>query len=827
MRELNVKLAAATLLLAGAVHAAQDPSIYWWRAVDGNGFIDGSQWKDYYGNFGPSGTFSAEQDYGVSWDNQLDTPASWTTDKEYSWRGRSLHLGIVDTMSGMLLLRTPGIGLDLTFANNGLFLEKGNMGSWYSGSAKIRGKVTVLASEDAPFDIWADAPDCTIDFYGPILGNGRLWLASAQDFGGSGPHWIGQTDFNCTFHVDSLKDFTGTIDVYWASHRFYNGAAHSSVTSTFVAESGSFPGHLRVDEGSQIKAAASDTSFSVNRLTLKDGAKIVVTANDELTACGRYTVAGELVAGRDLGVVLGKTASMEEVIAATDSEGKVYEVKGFKLAVLAAATGLAFPVRGFSDKVTFPGYRYLVETEASTGNSLLFVQPRATKVSRYLGITSDVGWSPSALFDATASHSSWSGGKQPAEDVGTTFLVTTPAYFRTNGEHEWLNSTFAGRSLVFACDGITLALKANATINDLILLNDAEINNLDQAGDIGTNVHFAEGKNGSPWPNYFWGNVAIADGSRLSFRCYSGKCMAIAANISGGGDLDAFSCYQWGDVSVPIGLFGDNSQLSGRIQVSKRTSSGLGANSAAQLYFREASALGGAMRSFTYNGLDLGDGAELRPMVTTTMSAENRGIYCHDSGQTDIVVPGNVAFACMQTFTLGNKLRKCGSGALVLGGDRPSFGTYGNFTPSGDENRLEVLGGTLQLVSTNAVRGLTLAMVGTGTSLIVAPAADISDGFGKYGFVNTDTETPFELSEGKLAVGFSDPEGLLSGDVRTARATAICTVSAAGAATIRGKIQLAFPEWQGLNAQVVERVNDDSSVTFVACYRKGMALIVR
>ena len=144
-----------------------------------------------------------------------------------------------------------------------------------------------------------------------------------------------------------------------------------------------------------------------------------------------------------------------------------------------------------------------------------------------------------------------------------------------------------------------------------------------------------------------------------------------------------------------------------------------------------------------------------------------------------------------------------------------------------DLNVLCVEEGSVGVTAPLACDGVK-AVFEDGASLCVKVSGS-DDSLSAKGWTSVKTDTPFVLkaSDGKLPVVF-DVEGLVSNGSRYE--TAICTVSAVAANSLRGKFKLARPKLTGYMAEMIDEVVDTEAqtVTFRARLRySAMKVILR
>ena len=169
--------------------------------------------------------------------------------------GKSLTIGALDYSSyGGLLFRTSN-GCDTTFDNEGLFLYKGWVQSWNSGTQIVRGKVTVLSPDTTPVTMSFTTKGGELVFRCPVesaAGTG-LYIHSLAPSSST----MNQTNFVCRFMDNALANYNGSIvccpvasnycnNVSWYTKNNYNSNLKPPYHVTFQADSGTMPGSLQL-----------------------------------------------------------------------------------------------------------------------------------------------------------------------------------------------------------------------------------------------------------------------------------------------------------------------------------------------------------------------------------------------------------------------------------------------------------------------------------------------------------------------------------------------------------------------------------------------------
>ena len=132
--------------------------------------------------------------------------------------------------------------------------------------------------------------------------------------------------------------------------------------------------------------------------------------------------------------------------------------------------------------------------------------------------------------------------------------------------------------------------------------------------------------------------------------------------------------------------------------------------------------LGGAMESFTFDGVKISEDCTLLIADTTTFDAANRG-WCFMDGST-VNISADATATVNETVTFGGASVKKGAGTLVLGGAAKFYDAENDAaidTPNGASFR--IAGGGLGATSATALQGVGLTFA-AGTKLVAYPDTD-------------------------------------------------------------------------------------------------------
>ena len=289
------------------------------------------------------------------------------------------------------------------------------------------------------------------------------------------------------------------------------------------------------------------------------------------------------------------------------------------------------------------------------------------------------------------------------------------------------------------------------------------------------------------------GTIRVTDGALVNVQsrlASNGTIMTngVAVAISGAGTLRA-SLYSLTTGGAPVYLTGDNSGLSGQVDVSSGSADSTESD-AITLHLGQAASLGGAMPKFTANGVSLRYYSFLYPEETMTLNAANRGITVSKGGFD--VSEGRTLTVAVPLTIAGTAIKR-GAGCLALGGAL----TY-------TSGSLAVKEGAVKALSDAAVANVPVTF-SDGTAIVLDPEATTVNGFFGGTFAVSGEGTP------KVRI-LLDTDGA-SFDAKRPYVLPICTMPAT-AADLTDKFTLVNPR-----GFVSRLVREDVTVNGVACVR--------
>ena len=317
--------------------------------------------------------------------------------------------------------------------------------------------------------------------------------------------------------------------------------------------------------------------------------------------------------------------------------------------------------------------------------------------------------------------------------------------------------------------------------------------------------------------------ITVKEG-RVAFVGRSGRGFIFKKEIDGDADI---ICKPNGNEGQPfhIEFFAQNTGFSGAMLIDSPKENYDEANSVdrcIRVTINDGSNIGGVYNREDYwKAFSVANHSYVTFAKDVTLNEPTRGLFIDGAARFD--VPSGKTVMINSPVTFGGELKKQGGGALVLGSNSLGFEVEDEVlqSPLDGENVLKVMDGSLRVSATNAINGLAVHFA-EGTEFVVdASAADTT--LVEYGAVTTKLDTPFTslLEDGSINVGFIYDELPIQ-----PFSVAICTVTSEAAAMLKLNVPISLEKRK---CEVVRRVNDDGSVTFVAnvATKTGMVISVR
>ena len=750
---------------------------------ENSSFTNPAPWSVY-------GVPSSDNDYVVKDGHVMSPPMSSSA----VFNGNSLRLGEVGGTEGLLACYPTAADATVTFANDGIVFANGTFCNWYGNPITVLGNVEVTSPDTAPFSLYANQHGKSITFAGTVAGAAGtgLWLYSRV---GQGRDSWSQQNFVCHFINDSLAGYYGSIHCHQWRKEYTSDPPSSAIRTEFASDTGTFPGRLVIDYNCAIRGETAASVVSIGTLEMLSNACIQVVYDKTAKTAAQVKVTDSFIHS------CGKVRVLFSSPHATGTYSDANLVP--PLPILKAPAGVTLDANDFAlETATFPSLYLYVETDPGDGLSTLYLKQHGKVVT----LTSDTDNPATSAF---AHGDGWSDGLAPSPDKD---------YF-VDGKAIWgypdAGNPFGGH--VLAMRGGTFLL--NDTVN---------IPDFRTVGTFG-NVHIAgNGKN-------LYGHITHNPDTTnpLIFSEGANRTFGLFAEIEGNGRVDFMHT---GSSRKPVTFWigTANRNFTGRICFYSAHPGYTDWSICAKIGFTNVDALGGPMKSWTYNGHTLEHYSQLEPSGGPhTLNRKNCGLFVNGSGT---IVVGN--FTLLERITWNGTLRLFGGnaanpGKFKLGGEAPFFTDDGGRTPVAGNNRLWVNVATLVPLSSEVFQGVNVDFsANMGVEITVPELSD--SGLGRYGMHNTLIDNPFTFADEQLKVSIVDPNGSTTPSVQTRRGKVkvtvpICTVNATAAATLRGKINLASQPYTNANIQYIEEVeNQDGSITFRAkLIEGGMSVSIR
>ena len=779
-------LHSALCIAAVAAQTASAATVYLTAndTHENSSFTNPAPWSVY-------GVPSSDNDYVVKDGHQMCPPRWYSAESPSVFNGHSLTIGEVGGTGGSLVCFPFAAGATVTFDNEGIFLANGTLCDQYGYPITVLGKITVTAPDTEPFSLYANVNGMNIKFAGTVTGAAGtgLWLYSRVGPGRDG--W-NQHNFVGHFTNNSLAGYHGTIYCHQWHKAYTSDPPSQSIRTEFSSDTGSFPGRLVLNYNCAIRGETAASVISVGTLEMLTNSCIQVVYDKTTKTASQVKVTDSFI--HSCGKVRVLFSSPHSTGTYSDSDVVP------ALPILKAPAGVTLDAADFAlETATFPSFYLYVETDPGDGLSTLYLKQHGKVVT----LTSDADDPATSAF---AHGNGWSDGLAPSPDKD---------YF-VDGKAIW-GYPDAGNPF----GGHVLAMRGGT-----FLLNDTV--NIPDFRTVGTfdNVHIAgNGKN-------FYGHITHNPDAEnpLIFSEGANRTFGLFAEIEGNGRVD-FMHTGASRKPVTFWLGGTaNTNFTGRINFYSAHPAYTDWSICAKIGFTNADALGGPMKSWTYNGHMLAHYSQLEPSGGPhTLNRKNCGLFVNGTGT--IVAP----LTLLERITWNGTLRLFGGnaanpGKFKLGGEAPFFTTDGGTTPVAGNNRLWVNVATLVPLSSEVFQGVNVDFsANMGVEITVPELSD--SGLGRYGMHNTLIDNPFTFADEQLKVSIVDPNGATKPSVQVGRASVIvpiCTVNATAAESLRGKIRLVSLPYVVSSQSIEEVPNQDGSITFRAKLGiGGMTIIFR
>ena len=701
-------------------------------------------------------------DYIVGSGKTLRTPATSAT-----FGGDSLTIG-----GGILALCASATGRNYTFPGNGLVLRGGGeLISWAGHSPTVKGKVTV---QGTTVEVYENTSTSVLNFDCDLVGesSSSLWVYGFRRDDGS------DTSSTVCFKGETLKNYAGKIACSTLNYNNRNNTPNSKRASTVKIGSVVSPANVTIHAYCRLAAEAASDMVSLDTLVMKTNSAITVVYDKSSKTASCVKVSGTFT--HDEGPVKIEFEPNSTFGSWPDSEIVP------ELQVLKAPEGVTLSTNDFvlSTSAVFPVYD-LYERTAEDGLSTLCIKQRGKVIKQ---TTSEDSTGSSGTTFLSGSH--WDGGELPA---------TNNCYYSDKNKIRAYAEAFPGGPLAKKGGEVGLQ-KATVRIDDFRIIGGA----------------LAYIYNYSSGSTVLKGRLHLLNSDSMTRICGHGYKLTIESEIDGSSPLSIYwTKYSDTKFVSTVALTGTNDFFTGRITSSCSGGSDTKYN---VLQFADGRSLGGAMPSWTYNGLTLADYTRLTPLASTSLDRKNCGIYV--TGASRIVCNSGITLTVKERTTWRGEIKKLGAGTLAWGGAEPYFMSDGGTTPSAGSNCLVIANGTLRPASSEAFRGVAVT-IADGAGIGVELQSDATSDLAKYGMDLRPAGSSLTIEAESLT-----PEVSFPTDGRTPLAAAICTVPAASAPALHSKLRAPGAVSEDLSVELFERTNADASVTFGIKVAKKIGLVI-
>ena len=765
--------------------------------------MDASRWNGNSGNFPDSAT-----DYYVGSKQTIRTKPS----EDIVFGGNSLILGnAADKASATFAFRTSKSYGDriLQFTGDeGLVLGYGILDNWNECCTVVSGKVSVASTLSCPFVVYAgtkpDQDKCerkvNCQFEGTLQSgeNASLVFYSAINAENAAK--------SCYRILADASQYLGMISVCQTS----KGVSQSRNRVTLELGSSNFGGTLKMSRRTTLEPCMLGAVSKVQNLELNNGAAL--------------SLRWDATSQKGAGIAVEGNLNVDGIVEVRPSRHNTsYGESAFAVPVLKAPQGTSLSADNFVfiasvdkdyDEFVLPVVALEVIADED-GRDVLWAVTRPVLQSAGNDANTKTC---SFCYDQYAPQSNWPNGAEATTefDYLSQYVIRTPASVAS--------ARFPGHSLVFkSTSGQVSYLALRCPVVEIPDLRvDLSANNFEfdfySGGDTSTNSFASRGTIAVK------GNLKILSDSAKSKKLYlyPGKkgLIRIDSDMSGNGNVDVQMTGTDANSRCYLELAGDNSKWAGICYLSKKPTDDA---SYSCLLFREPKNLGGAMESFTWKALHLGNSGRLHPLQSVTLSEPTRGVYVAGKN-CQVEVEDGIEFTLLQRICYEGTLTKTGTGTFALGGGKPLFAGSETLPPTEGKNRLVIAEGAFTPMSSEAFEGVSVSFA-EGTRIALRIPDDFENGVGRWGMVLTNALSSLDLPESGVVV--SIPESP-SPTLRNFRVP-ICTVRADNAPALRGKLLLAkrYPYSHHIST-LVEMENTDGTVTFsVVTERSGFVVNIR
>ncbi len=235
-----------------------------------------------------------------------------------------------------------------------------------------------------------------------------------------------------------------------------------------------------------------------------------------------------------------------------------------------------------------------------------------------------------------------------------------------------------------------------------------------------------------------------------------------------------------------------------------------------ELIIADGSNVGGNPATYDENSFRISARCRLTATNTLELACANRPVKVEQ--YAEMCVADGKTMTITSPLILNGTLTKSGAGTLALG----------CHAAASTANTISLEEGFLAASTTNGFNGVTVA-VSSGAAIKVPLQADATTDLGRFGFCNTGTDEPFDLTDcgGTLAIVVSDEGGRIAAAKSCGARVSVnvLTVSAAAADSLEGRIEVHSEDgWKAVKT-IRNAADAAGRVTFTSVFhRRGLII---
>ena len=235
-----------------------------------------------------------------------------------------------------------------------------------------------------------------------------------------------------------------------------------------------------------------------------------------------------------------------------------------------------------------------------------------------------------------------------------------------------------------------------------------------------------------------------------------------------------------------------------------------------ELIIADGSNVGGNPATYDENSFRISARCRLTATNTLELSCANRPVKVEQ--YAEMCVADGKTMTITSPLILNGTLTKSGAGTLALG----------CHAAASTANTISLAEGFLAASTTNGFNGVTVA-VSSGAAIKVPLQADATTDLGRFGFCNTGTDEPFDLTDcgGTLAIVVSDEGGRIAAAKSCGAGVSVnvLTVSAAAADSLEGRIEVHSEDGWKATKTIRNAADAAGRVTFTSAFhRQGLII---